>query len=620
MSLPDENPAPSTEPGRQRIGTSLTAALIGALAGVVVSWGLAPWIDLSATLPLPVRLALPVAIGAVVWALLHIPALRRFCERHARRILLGLWVLAGAAAAAGAWAFGHAVTANDQCPAPTELRLVTAPENVTELSDRTQRYVRDNQRDGCPALRMTVAVVPPPVHLADAFDNNWEWREDRRGQPYARLYDLQPDAWVATSRAEPAELRALGLRPLGDGASDAGVGKDQLVLAMTEQRRAELGKHMSDPGEYSFRQVWDILTTKMGMTVARPFPETSVAALIGTADVFRERELAVGAYKEAEQQLVENGLGADTVTSLLCAFGDLTSRPEQDPKVALLVPGHSVDDFNAGLVEGCPRTGERTRLIAVRHHGLSTLDYRYVKVTWPGQRSPKREELVDRFGTWLRGHPLFPNVPVPSKVEVDGEKVGQLKKLLLDRLRPLLDLRLIVDTSGSADRPVRVQAAEALRAQSRMLGPRDELQVFGLHARTRDGPAEVTGIAAKSRRQQLGTVASTIENAAFDQWDAPASAGLTLLGTGDEAVAAPVVLLTDGRLFDNEGGGDAGQAIAGALKAAPTVSGLYVIVFGQDQCAVTTLRGTRKPYTCVTAGTGAEEAITRALITVRGWR
>jgi hypothetical protein len=392
---------------------------------------------------------------------------------------------------------------------------------------------------------------------------------------------------------------------------------------MTEQRREELGKHMDDPGQYAFSKVWNILTEQMGMTIARPFPETSMAALISTSDVFDGRKLAEDKYVQAEQELVENGLGADTVTSLLCAFDDLADesrRRQTDPKMVLLVPGHSVEDFNAGRVQGCPGTGESTHLIAVRHPELSTLDYQYVKVTWPGQRSAGREKLVDHFGGWLRSHPLFPNVPVSSERDVEEKRLGELKTRLLDELRPQLDLRLIVDTSGSADRPVRIQAAEALRANSRMLGPRDRVQVFGLHAQTRNGTAEVTGIAARSDPEQLGTVAAKIENTPFDKWDAPASAGLAQLGAGDEAVPAPVVLLTDGRLFDNEGGGQAATTIAGALEKASTVSGLYVVVFGQDRCAVTTLEGTRKPYQCVTAGTSAEEAITRAIITVRGWR
>ncbi|WP_153265186.1 vWA domain-containing protein [Nonomuraea phyllanthi] len=615
--------APSPAPEQPQIGTSVKVALIGALASVVVGWVLAPWIELFRTLPLHVQLWLPPGIGIAVAGLLYVPALRRFFRRHVKVIRFGLLALAGAGLTTVVWAAFQTIAADDQCPAPTELRLVTAPENAAELTSRARLYAQENQIDGCPSLRMTVAVAPPPVHLPDAFNNEWEWREDRRDQPYARLYGLQPDAWIATTPAEPDELRAGGLKSLGDSASDIGVGQDQLVLAMTEQRREELGRHMSEPDRYSFKRVWDVLTTKMGMAVARPFPETSVAALIGTSDVFRGRGLPEKKYGAAEQELVGNGLGADTVTSLLCAFDGLAKEAAAagsgDPKVALLVPGHSVDDYNAGRIADCPGTGASTRLIAVRHHDLSVLDYRYVGVTWPGQRSAGREALVEHFGRWLRSHPMFPNVPVSSRLEVDEERLGQLKKLLLDQLRPQLDLRLIIDTSGSADRPVRVQAAEALRAQLRMLGPRDRVQAFGLHSRTKGGRAELTAIAGRTGRQQLGTVAVEIENTAFDQWDAPASAGLAELG-GDEAVPAPVVLLTDGRLFDNEGGGDAASALAGALDGTATVSGLYVVVFGQDQCAVTTLPGTSKPYHCVTAGTSPDKAITRAIITVRGWR
>ncbi|TDD00623.1 hypothetical protein E1292_28165 [Nonomuraea deserti] len=622
MSDIEQNEPPATRPGKSQVASAVQAALIGALAGAFVTWISTPWLDLFRSQSLHVQLWVSLGAGVLVGAVALIPMLRDLIQRHPKEVRTALCVLAGGALATGVWTVVQAVAADDQCPAPAELRLVTAPENVTELTARAHSYVRQHQmEDGCPVVRMTVGVAPPPIHLRDAFDNRWEWREDRRDQPYARLYDLQPDAWVASSAAEPGELMADDLRSLSVPGPEDAVGRDQLVLAMTGQRREELGTYMDNPDGYAFREVWDTLTGKMGMAIARPFPETSVAALIATHDVFHDRGLPESRYLKAEQELVENGLGADTVTSLLCEFDRLADEPgTRDPKIALLVPGHSVDDFNAGLVEGCEGTGDSARLVAVRHHDLSTLDYQFVKVSWPDQRSAEREKLVDHFGAWLRAHPLFPNAPGPGDGELDRQELGQLKKLVLDELRPKLDLRLLVDTSGSADRPVRVQAAEAVRANSRLLGPRDGVQVFGLHARTRNGPAEVTGIAADSTREQLGAVAASIESTPFDHWDAPASAGLTRLGTGDEAVAAPVVLLTDGRLFDNEGRGEAAKVIARALEDASTVSGLYVVVFGQDECAVTTLPGTGKPYRCVTASEGADKALTRAIITVRGWR
>ncbi|MEO3891681.1 hypothetical protein ABGB01_40300 [Nonomuraea sp. B5E05] len=621
---PPQRPRAARAPERTRsqFASAVQTALIGALAGAFVTWISAPWLDLFQRQPFHVQLWLSLVAGVALGAVALIPVLRDLIQKHPSRVTTALCVLAGGALATGVWTGVQTVAADDQCPAPAELRLVTAPENVTELTARAQSYVREHQtEDGCPVVRMTVGVAPPPIHLRDAFDNRWEWQEDRRDQPYARLYDLQPDVWVASSAAEPDELRADELRLLSARKPEDAVGRDQLVLAMTGQRREELGTYMDNPDGYPFGEVWDTLTKRMGMTIARPFPETSVAALIGTHDVFHDRGLPESRYLEAEQELVENGLGADTVTSLLCEFDRLADRSGAgNPKIALLVPGHSVDDYNAGRVEGCEGTGDSAPLVGVRHHDLSTLDYQFVKVSWPDQRSAEREKLVDHFGAWLRAHPLFPNAPGPADGELDHKELGQLKKLVLDELRPKLDLRLLVDTSGSADRPVRVQAAEAVRANNRLLGPRDGVRVFGLHARTRNGPAQVTSIAGESTREELGAVAADIESTAFDHWDAPASAGLTRLGAGDEAVAAPVVLLTDGRLFDNEGEDDAAKVIAQALKRASTVSGLYVIVLGQDECAVTALPGTGKPYRCVTAGEGADQALTRAIITVRGWR
>ncbi|MFI7453921.1 hypothetical protein ACIBQX_40975 [Nonomuraea sp. NPDC049714] len=630
LQMPDapQHETPPPAPAQPRFGTT-KAALIGAVASAVVTGILAPWFDLFNRLPLPLRLWPPLAVAVLVAGLLHIPALGRFVVAHAQAIRLGLWALAGMALVGLLSVVVQGITAGSPCPVPTELRLVTAPENVVQLRERSRQYSGEQQRDGCPLLRMTVAAVPPPVHLLNAFNSDWEM-EDRTGRPYARLHDLQPDAWVATSAAQPDDLRGRVSAQLG---ANLPVGEDQLVLAMTEGRKAELDRIMNDPDDYSFEKVWTTLTTEMGMKIARPYPETSVAALIATHDLFEGRGLAVSEYEQAptkyqraEQDLVTHGLGADTVNSLLCAFDRLADEPARQsgttagrpsgPGIVMLVPGHSVRDFNDDRVEGCPDTGQSHELVGVGHHELSRLDYQYVPVTWAGQRSAEKEALVEKFGQWLKSKPLFHHESIPGKGRATAHSLTTLSQLLLDKIRTPVDLRLMLDVSGSAARPVRVQAAEALRGQGRMLGPRDDVRVFGLGSRTEHGRAEVIDIAS-GRAPRLGAVATEIENAEFDRWDAPVSAGVRELGDGDGS--APVVLLTDGRLFDNEGGAGAAESIGEALAEASAVSGLYVIVFGPNDCAVSKLRGTSKPYVCVTASS-TREPIADALLTVRRWR
>ncbi|MGW0484803.1 hypothetical protein [Nonomuraea sp. NPDC003214] len=596
--------------------------MIAAVVGTVLGFLLQPLINFYDTLPPYVSL---LTIGGIALFFLAISLIRVipiFVRRHSR-IASGVLV-----ALTGLWA-GFLISPEPEraCPAPTELRLITAPENLAGLDRLTRQYVHDNRdAEGCPAVHMTVAAVPPPIHLRDAFANNWERVEDRRGRPYARLYDLQPDAWVATSSTGPDELRGDGVPWLGDGGSDLVVGQDELVLAMTESRREELLDHQKYPDRYPLSEVWATLRDKMGMTIARPFPETSMSALIGTDDLVRGLQLSPGAYEKLENELVAEGLGADTVTALLCEFSRLSAPNAAarelpgGPKIALLVPSHTVDDYNAGRVPGCAGTGGGERLIAVHHPAFSKLEYHYVGVSLRGQASKGRQELVRKFGEWLKARQLFPGTQVAGTVKADKGRLAQLETRLLDHLRPELDLRLLVDTSGSADRPVRVQAAEALRGQSRILGPRDHVEVLALGSPEAGGRADVTAIAAQSTRKQLGAVSAMIEDTPFDRWDAPVSAALRRLGDRGTSAASPVVLLTDGRLFDNENGDGAALAIGRALQDASSVAGLYVVVFGQNRCAVPELIGTRKPYRCVLAGDRVTETITRAIITVRSWR
>lgn len=555
--------------------------------------------------------------GAVAAVLLsRVSEIRRFAEKHLKLVLAVLVALAGFATSFFA---GPALVRGDaSCPAPTELRLMTAQETVHALRARAEEFVRANRTDDCPAVRISVAAAPPPVQQRIAFERDWERMEDRGGRPYARLYGLQPDAWVTASSAESDRLREVGIHAVADGASAPLVGQDRLVLAMSETRLGELHAIMSDPSGQPLSKVVETLRTELNMTVARPFPETSISALIATGDLFRALGLTDEEdMKQEEEKLVTDGLGAVTVGSLLCAF-DRISAPG-GPKVAMIVPLHSVEDYNSGRLADCPGARRSERLAAVRHNEFSALDHRYVRVTWRGQTSPQKQQLVDAFGAWLARHPLFGDAQAIGSRQADAASLTALQARLLDRLRPELHLRVLIDTSGSAARLLRLQAAEALHDQRMFLGPRDRVEVHGLSSVREGGLARLTKIAGWSTHEQLGTVAQRVEDAGFDGWDAPVSAGIRDLDDESSSLDTPVLLLTDGRLFDNERG-EPEAAIRDALRDTKDVPGLYVIVFGPNGCAVAHLEDQDLPYRCVRAGGQASETLTQAIMTMRGWR
>src|SRR5688500_1993232 len=139
LQMPDAHQHETPPPAQPRFGTT-KAALIGAVASAVVAGILAPWLDLFNRLPLPLKLWPPVAVAVLVAGLLHVPVLGRFVVAHAPVIRLGLWALAGMALTGLLSVVVQGVTAGSPCPVPTELRLVTAPENVAQLRERSKQY------------------------------------------------------------------------------------------------------------------------------------------------------------------------------------------------------------------------------------------------------------------------------------------------------------------------------------------------------------------------------------------------------------------------------------------------------------------------------------------------
>lgn len=609
----------SAEPAAKEGGpwASTTISVLG-------TYAFSTFTELFQSFPSPFRQILPLVIGTVVAVVVHelrkrislVPPWPRIWTRISSFLIIVAWGAAGAGLVGLVWSVRE-VFVDKPCRAATELRLVTAPENVLKLRERAEEYTRLNVGDGCAAVRLTVAPAPSVTDLIYGLDTGWERNDNREEyEPYVRLHGLQPDAWVATSTGEADYVRSQALRKDLLAPGGASVGREQLVLALLQPSAEALTRRLSDPEEHPLRQVWQTVG-ELGMSIARPFPETSSAALIGTSDLFAAFTSAAE-RKEVEQAMISGPLRTDTVPSLLCAFYGSPARE----RVALLVPGHSVDDYNDGRVTeeddavGCPTGGQhgRAKLAGFRPAGASVLDYPFVKVNWPGQTTAERRAIVDDFEKWLAGRPLYGDTTRDGVAPVHAEQLSRTLGDLQDTLRPARDLHLVLDQSGSALGPVGTRVAEGLRGLSGVLGPRDGVRVSGLASRREHGSAELRPIADRRGRDQLDVLARKIEAAGFSGWDAPVSAALGAI-PGD--LAQGVIVLTDGRLFDDEGD-DPAAALGAALEREPLVSGLQVLVLGQRPCAVTRLKGTAKPYSCLTAGDDLGEDLAKMIISSRG--
>ncbi|GAA4068981.1 substrate-binding domain-containing protein [Nonomuraea soli] len=497
----------------------------------------------------------------------------------------------------------------EPCAPATEIRMITAAETLWHLTEKARQYEKEQLADGCAPVRVTVAEAPALGRLIDALNSDWERQDTGGTEPYVRLEGLQPDGWIASSEGE-AQLVEAAVRDPGLLTIGAPVAGDQLVLAMLPGAARRVERELKAAEGVELRQAWQVVTGKLGMRVARPYPETSGAALSGAADM-REAGL-----EQAERGMLRAPLPSLTVTKLLCAFH--ARRSEQ---IALFIPAHSVADYNDAQLtaqakrEGCPEIGlfGSDRLEAVRLQGMHALDYPFVSMRWPRQHSAARQAVVDHFASWLRAHPLFSESAPPDSYE--SRSLTETRRRLDTEIRPSFGLHVLVDMSGSARELLRAPASAAIRALPDVLGPKDRVSVSGLAAGSRAGPARLDELAREASLEEMDEPARAVEAAQFRGWDAAISAALEKVG-GDEPHA--VVVLTDGRL-DNEEPGDAATTVGRALQRAESVTGLSVLVVGGGTCRVTQLKGTAKPYAC-RAVAEVPQALADTVLTAKGWR
>lgn len=624
---------PSRDDERKFRNATLVLAAVDAIAALVQ-------LRLALLSTLLVALAVLGAAAVVVALIIHAPGPERFKDllKSAIRIQLGalrwaLYALPGIAVTL--LAFGSVrLSADESCDAPVDLRVLTAPENVTALTRAAARYVADRSGSGCRVAIVTVSAGSSIEDIKQGFTHGWAkpgGERDHPGSPSERVGYLgpRPDIWIPDTRLAATGVSGFvsGYRPAEASGTPGGDVKARLLVDPTIGTSPMVIGVTGDSFGYDSRQ-GPIAPSLAGLldglrrdhevtTLARPSPETSEAALVSTPSLYQALTSGAGRWAQsdtlAEKIMDSGGLVAGDPAALLCRLR--TQRPPAH--VAVVVPEIALVQYDNGdsignTCRGGRRSGPAPRLYPYYATDLPVLDHPFVRVRWPGEDSDARDHAVDDFESWLRSHPMgddgfrTASGELPSRDDrllslVQGYDADAIPRRITSHLgryvdgrpsdlggvldayasgRPQRSFSLLLDVSGSMAEPLTGGQTRLIRAQ--------EIEQ-GVVAIARDGDPMSVGTFSDAAPVSLTSGPESRDTHREEIQAARANGGdLALTGAIDQAAHAMrstdpgnLVVVTDGESPANNPG--AGSEAAALRKRYPALH-VQLVLTGPKTC------------------------------------
>ncbi|GAA4601059.1 hypothetical protein GCM10023195_02200 [Actinoallomurus liliacearum] len=549
------------------------------------------------------------------WLLAWVEHTREQLVKLSRALLA--FVLTAAAVAGAGWAVTGTIGAlGGSCSPPLDLRVLTAPENLTALQRAAAEYTAAHSAR-CRPVRIAVAPSGSVLNVASGFQNGW-YSEPGAGENGRGA--LQPDVLIPASSGEADRLLAAphpGVRLKNEGS----IGSSPLAVGISSSASGDLDNVLPGQDPPRLAELLDAAHRSGVQRIFRASPDVSEIGALASVDLYAGG--ALGDPRTTERALGNAALPLSDSAALLCA---LRHRPASDERVAVIAPEQVLADYGNGRALGtaCPAPGGGGPKLTI--HQVSdthTFDYPFIHVSWDGQSSTRRSRQVDDFRRWL-GHDRLqgeafrdadgrpgiadstdgrlylgavPRMPVrPYRRDQINDTLARFAQA-----RPPLHIAMALDVSGSMSggRPqpgsrftYAVQVARAA-AQTAIHDGRDTVELDVFSRVQKQPPFRATGPPAGP-----GTIGSALDGLTLQGSDIPL---YDAIGDAAARVAAypdaTVVVLTDG-------GSEAAdpRARAAALRKALKTRPIIVLT-GTDTCEGTTaIKALGSAVRCVDAG------------------
>lgn len=381
------------------------------------------------------------------------------------RSLLAFGLTAALVAGLG-WATTEAVSAiaGGSCSSPTDLRVLTPPENLTALRRAAAEYTTAGGAR-CGPVRITVASSGSILNVRSGFRNGWYTApgtgENGRGA-------LQPDILIPASSGEAARLidgRHPGVRLKNEGS----IGSSPLAVAISSDADNDVNNSLAGNDPPRLSELLAVARRNGVQQVFRASPDVSEIGALASVDLYGDN--ALGDPRSTERALGDATVPLSDSTALLCGLRQGAASPG---RIAVIAPEQVLEDYVHGRALGtaCPAPSRGGPQLTIRQvSDAHVFDYPFVRVTWDGQSSARRARLIDDVRHWLgrdrlqreafrdtAGRPgtgdstdghLYLGAVSPVTVRPYGAAMIDEALERFRAARPLLHVVLAVDVSGS---------------------------------------------------------------------------------------------------------------------------------------------------------------------------
>jgi Ca-activated chloride channel homolog len=465
------------------------------------------------------------------------------------------------------------------CTKPTELRVLTVPDQVESVQQLADQYTQWTAQEnyGCPTAD-TYVFTGSPKPVRNAIMTNWSGTSLRDLGP-------RPDVWFT----ESTEVERVRQAATSVAAADVPISQDNaiawspIVFGITATDAAALG---DNPVDLSWSNFFD-RATDLGWDIVRPDPVSSSVGTLGAAVLYGTESTADLARARSIEQRIDRSLDAGKYPlgddiDILCRYRQLNP-----PHTAAVVSEQALMMFNRGdpLGSGCgSRESQRFRndaLLAFYATDSRAIEYRFVQFGW---NSPPQDGEANAFRRWLasdEGERALVDVGLRPSGRTAGYQLNQQYGVLpeaivkrdpltaeaLDRALDLYEsahrrgrVLLALDDSGSMAASAGREQGSRLEVAARgivqaleLMGERDEfgLWIFpdGQAGAARElvpiGPRDGL-VGALPRRQATGTVLSQVTPFGGTPLFRAIVDGVAAVGPSDDTRMSTLVVLTDG--------------------------------------------------------------------------
>ncbi|MGP2439770.1 substrate-binding domain-containing protein [Streptomyces sp. JW3] len=387
------HPAPHSSPRtprRRSFVTRLPAAAAAAAAATVVAT-ISAAVSATAAATVAAAGALAGAVAAAVAGLYR---------RTPAGLLIGLSLLALAAAGLGTYRALAPTGAGAACVPPPELRVLADPDlepTVRAAADAYLTSAENTTDDGCRRAGLTVYSAGTADAVTALRSQTAAWHEPGDDPNPQRDVGPQPDVWIPGSPADVARVAAGQ-----DTDAVAALTADQqpfayspVVLAVPQELAAE-----SQDARVSValnRMIDALRERRADAEVRRPDPEFADTGLLATIGLYGTHS-GTGPRDAAgaERRVAQTGPPAPTAAELMCALPD---DDAVDDRTAALVP-----EFLMRSGVACD-SARRTPRMAQYPGDVPGLEPVFVRVRWQGadRDRAERDAAADGFRRWLTG-------------------------------------------------------------------------------------------------------------------------------------------------------------------------------------------------------------------------